>query len=274
MASLWQQQLQQDKSAPTAPLLLQALKLCVAAGSKAAAAAAETLVGLLLQQQDDAASLQEGELCVQLVQLLCLHGRAATALQLLPLCLSSSTEVPSAGRAGAVAAAAAAVVDSSSSEQQQNLLQLLAGSGKQAVVQGALSEAVKKPVPPAAVGLLLNALQRSSPNQRLGQLLTGEQLEQLCRLVCGSASSTNSSSGGSSSPTPLPGVYQFSQECLAAAALPASAAAQLVNALCRQHPELQPSVAAAHLGWCRFAVGSHIWQDCPLQLLPTQHSSR
>jgi hypothetical protein len=98
------------------------------------------------------------------------------------------------------------------------------------------------------VGLLLSVLQRSSPDQRLGQLLTAEQLVQLCRLVCDNAESNSGGSSGDNSSLGLPGVYQFAQECLAAEALPVSAAAQLVGALCKLHPELQPSVTAAHLG--------------------------
>jgi hypothetical protein len=246
LASLWQQQ-QQGGAATASALLLRALQLCVTAGGKPAADAAEMLAELLVEQQDVTACLQEGKLCVQLVQLLCLHGMTATALQLLPVCLST-TAVTSAGLADAVAAAAAAVCDSNSREQQQDLLQLLEGSSKQATVQSALSDAFTKPGQAAAVGLLLDGLQRSSPGQRLGQLLTSQQLEQLCRLVCDDAVSGGRSSGSSASVSALPGVYQFAQECLAAAALPASIAAQLVGVLCKEHPELQPSVAAAHLG--------------------------
>jgi hypothetical protein len=249
LASLWQQQQQQRGGAATnSALLLRALQLCVTAGDKPAADAAEMLAELLVEQQDVIAILQEGELCVQLVQLLCLHGMTATALQLLPVCLST-TAVTSAGLAGAVAAAAAAVRDSDSREQQQDLLQLLKGSSKQATVQSALSDALTKPGQAAAVGLLLDALQRSSPGQRLGQLLTSQQLEQLCRLVCDNAvsGSSSSGSGSSASVSALPAVNHFAQECLAAAALPAPIAAQLVGVLCKQHPELQPAVAAAHL---------------------------
>jgi hypothetical protein len=238
LASLWQQP---EGGTASDALLLQALQLCVETRSKAAAAAADKLTGLLLQQGPPA-ELQHGELCAQLVQLLCNHGSVTAVLQLLTVCLSSSTGTASAGLAAAVANAAVAAVTDGNQQQQKDMLQLLAGNSKQVVVQSALAKALAKPSA-AAVGLLLNALQRCSPAQRLGQLLTSEQLGQLCSLVCDSTNSTNSGSLSA-----LPGVYKFARECLAEKELPASAAAQLVGALCKQHPELQPSVAAAHLG--------------------------
>jgi hypothetical protein len=108
--------------------LMQSGKLAEAAAQGSQPVKTMLLVELLLQQEDVTTSLQEGELCAQLVQLLCLHGRAATALQLLPVGLSSSTELHTAGIAAAMAAAAAAAANSNSSQQQQDLLELLEGS--------------------------------------------------------------------------------------------------------------------------------------------------
>jgi hypothetical protein len=85
----------------------------------------------------------EADFAVQLVQLLCSHGNAATALLLLPTCLAEAG--PGAAAAAAIAAAAGAVAKSSSTQMQAELLQLLARDAKQDAVKAALSEALVQP---------------------------------------------------------------------------------------------------------------------------------
>jgi hypothetical protein len=243
LAAIWEQQVQQEGSSVDTAALLQALQMCVAAGGKHAAEAVDTLARLLLQQ-DASGAWRDGELPMQLLQLLCTHGKAATALQLLPGCLA---RVGSEGAAvAAIAAATGAVAQGGDTHQQAELLQLLATGAKQAGVQVALSQALEQPAP-AALGLLLRALRDSSPEQGLGQLLTPNQLKQLCKMVC-SSSQDNSGSSSSTTLTALPSVQQFAVDCLSATQLPDGVAAQLLDVLCRQHPELQPSAAAQHMG--------------------------
>jgi hypothetical protein len=92
------------------------------------------------------------------------------------------------------------------------------------------------------VGLLLQALQHSSQGQSVAALLQPQQLEQLCELVCANGSSSSLTGA-------LPTVEQLAQGCADVTQLSGAAApAQLLNALCRDHPELQPSTAAAALG--------------------------
>jgi hypothetical protein len=237
LAQLWLEQQQQPGSTVDAAVLLHALQVCVAVSGPEAAEAADTLAGLLLQQ-GTAGNLLEPALTVQLVQLLCLHSRAATALQLLPACLAAAGAVAAA----AIADTAGAVAKGGESQQQVELLQLLVNNAKQGDVQVALSQALAQPAP-KAVGLLLRVLQDSSSGVSLGQLLAPGQLEQLCSLVCSSSSSSSSSS----SLTALPNVQQFALDCLSAEQLSGSVAAQLLNALCSQHPELQLAAAAGHL---------------------------
>jgi hypothetical protein len=246
LASLWQQQQMQQEEGHfvDTAVLLQAVQMCVAAGGQQAAGAADTLTGLLLLQQGAAGTWQNGGLPVQLLQLLCAHGKAATALQLLPACLAGVAS--GAPAASAIAAVAGAVAQGGDTKQQAKLLQLLATGAEQGTVQAALSQALGQPAPAAAVGLLLRALRDSSLEQGLGQLLTSDQLQQLCRLVCSGAG--DSSNSNSTLCTGLPSVQQFAYDCLSAQQLPGGVAAELLNALCRQHPELQPSAAAEHLG--------------------------
>jgi hypothetical protein len=243
LASLWQQQQQvQQEGRLETVVWLQALQMCVAAGSRQAADAADTLTRLLLQQDASAGTWQDRDLPVELMKLLCSHGKAATALQLLPACLAATASEVAA--ATAIATAAGAVAESGDTQQQAELLQLLAGA-TQGVVQDALSQALGRPAT-AAVGLLLHALHDSSPEQGLGQLLTPKQLQQLSALVCSGAEHKGSSS--SSSLKTLPTLRQLAEDCLSAHQLPGGVAAQLLNALCRQHTELQPTAAAGHLG--------------------------
>jgi hypothetical protein len=241
LASLWQQQQVQREERLETEVLLQALQMCTAAGSQQAAEAADTLTGLLLQQ-DASGTWQDGDLPVQMMQLLCTHGKAATVLQLLPACLAGAGSGSAA--ATAIAAAAGAVAKSGDTQQQAELLQLLATGATQGAVQDALSQALGQPAP-AAVGLLLGALRDSSPEQGLGQLLTPNQLQQLSALVCSRAERKGSSS---SSLETLPTLRQLVADCLSAHQLPGGVAAWLLNALCRQHAELQPTAAAGHLG--------------------------
>jgi hypothetical protein len=95
------------------------------------------------------------------------------------------------------------------------------------------------------VGLLLHALRDSSPEPGLGQLLTPKQLQQLSALVCSRAEHKGSSS---SSLKALPTLRQLAEDSLSAHQLPGGVATRLLNALCRQHSELQPTAAAGHLG--------------------------
>lgn len=227
------QQAQQGGQPTDAPLLLQALQLCVSAGNQHAATAAETLTGLLIQRGSASDALQ-GELAAGLVQLLCANSKTTAALQLLPALLTGSEAVQGpAAAAAALVAAAGAVTQEGTAKQQTQLLAQLGGADASGCVQAALSAALAQPAP-AAVGLLLRAVRDSRPDQALGTLLTAGQLGQLCKLVC--------SSVDSGSATALPSVQELAHECCDSPGVPGSVAADLLNMLLKQQPELQTSL--------------------------------
>jgi hypothetical protein len=185
LAQQWQQQanLQADTQ-----LLLQALQLCVATASQPAVAAADTILRLpVLQQEGTWPDLKGTQLAAQVAQLLCLHNKLEAALQLLPACVSATgpdlTADTAATVSAIVASVTATITQKGTAEQQQQLLQLLVGSGQQQLLQAATSQCLAQAAP-AAVGLLLHALQQSSPGQGLAALMQPQQLEQLCEFVC------------------------------------------------------------------------------------------
>jgi hypothetical protein len=82
-------------------------------------------------------------------------------------------------------------------------------------------------------------------------LLQQQQLDELCAMVCSSNSSSSSRGSGISTARVdgLPSAKQLAQEYLAAGLVASQdSIAQLLNALSREYPELQPSAAAVAMG--------------------------
>jgi hypothetical protein len=262
LAKLWQQQV------PGPNVLVRALQQLCESGSDntlVGAAAADVAVVLLslLEQQEALQQAVHGQAAVQLVQLLSQHHRLTAALQLTSCMLSSfqAGEVEEAVVAGAVAAVAEAAAAAQNHEAQQwrwqQVVELLQqqpadAEQRQAVLLAALDPLLASKQA-AAVALLLSALQPGAEEQLpLPALLEPMQLQQLVDLCCKAPSSTAISTS-SSSVTALPSPLQLAQQCVtssttAAAAAPSEVTVSLLNALAKQHPELQPSAAAAVLG--------------------------
>jgi hypothetical protein len=256
LADLWQHQV------PGADVLAQALQQLCESGSSslngaAAADVAEVLLGLLEQQQALQRAAQ-GQAAVQLVQLLGQQHRLTAALQLISCILSSlhASEAEEEVAAAAVAAVAVTAAAEKRQDAQQQVIMLLQqqpadSEQRQAVLLAALNPLLASKQA-AAVALLLSALQSGTEEQLLlPALLEQMQLQQLVDLCCNATNSTDSSTS-SSSVTALPSPLQLAQQCVAsstaAAAAPPELTVSLLNTLARQHPELQPSAAAAALG--------------------------
>jgi hypothetical protein len=277
LAQLWQHQQQEQEREQAAPvpidLVVQACRLCIAAGTAEAADAVEVLLPLLQRAQGGEAASAPAtpqdpakEMYTELLQLVCQHSRPAAVLELFkhaaPYLVSElqagSGIKPAAGAAASAAAAAVEViVTAGSSQQQQQLVRLLLTSVGDTgqLAQAALGVMLTEPAPSAAaVALLLHALQQGG-KQQLAALLQPAELDRLCTLLC--SSSSNSSSSGSSAQEQtlfkLPTAAELAAQCtdqLRTDASPVSAAtaAMLANTLAANHPHLQPSYAAAALG--------------------------
>jgi hypothetical protein len=271
LAQLWQQQQQEQEREQAAPvsiaLVVQAFRLCIAAGTAEAADAVEVLLPLLQRAQGgEAASAPAtpqdpaGELYVGLLQLVCKYSRPAAAVELFKcaaphlvrqLQAGSGSEPSPTAAASAAAAAVVVIMSAGSSQQQQQLVQLLSSRKGDTVLlaQTALGAALTAPTPSAAaVALLLHALQQGGEHQ-LTALLQPAELDRLCTLVC----SSSSSSAQEQTALKLPTAAELAAQCTAQfkserPPVSAATAAMLASTLAANHPHLQPSVAAAALG--------------------------
>jgi hypothetical protein len=261
LVQLWQRLPQQQSVA--AVFVVQALQLCVAGGTAQAAVAADLLLPQLDAPAAAAAFVQDTGLLQQLMQLLCQHSRVAAVLQLLAVALAAvqAGAMQQANALPSALAAVAAVAGSSSSaedvlNQQQQLVQLLSSSAEsQQVAIAALSRLLSEAAPAAAcVGLFLHGLQQGG-HTNLAAVLQPAELQQLCALLSSSSSTTTAPKPGAGSVglLSLPSAYALAKQCIQHSSagdpvLSPTAAAQLANALAVQHPDLQPSTAAAPLG--------------------------